>query len=107
MNPVRMGVVGVGRFGRLHALTLAGLAEARLVALDVATAAGWAPIEPGRVYRVVTNNFLRTGGDGYTMLRDRAIDPYDSGPSLDDVVAAAITASGSFAPRTAGRFLTR
>jgi predicted dehydrogenase len=30
-NPVRIGVVGVGNFGRLHALTLAGLAEAQLV----------------------------------------------------------------------------
>lgn len=32
-DPVRIGVVGLGRFGRLHALTLAGLAEAQLVAL--------------------------------------------------------------------------
>lgn len=31
--PVRVGVVGLGRFGRLHALTLAGLAEAELVAV--------------------------------------------------------------------------
>lgn len=31
--PVRVGVVGLGRFGRLHALTLAKLAEAELVAL--------------------------------------------------------------------------
>ena len=32
-EPVRIGVVGLGRFGRLHALTLAGLAEANLVGL--------------------------------------------------------------------------
>lgn len=32
-DPVRFGVVGVGNFGRLHALTLAGLAEAELVAV--------------------------------------------------------------------------
>lgn len=30
---VKVGVVGLGRFGRLHALTLAGLAEAELVGL--------------------------------------------------------------------------
>ncbi|MDG1897431.1 MAG: Gfo/Idh/MocA family oxidoreductase [Fuerstiella sp.] len=30
-EPVRIGVVGLGRFGRLHSLTLAGLAEADLV----------------------------------------------------------------------------
>ena len=32
-EPVRIGVVGMGGFGRLHAKTLAGLAEADLVAL--------------------------------------------------------------------------
>lgn len=32
-RPVKIGVVGLGRFGRLHALTLAGIAEAELVAL--------------------------------------------------------------------------
>ena len=31
--PVRIGVIGLGNFGRLHASTLAGLAEADLVAL--------------------------------------------------------------------------
>ncbi|MSR60195.1 MAG: Gfo/Idh/MocA family oxidoreductase [Planctomycetaceae bacterium] len=32
-SPVPIGVIGLGRFGRLHALTLARLAEARLVGL--------------------------------------------------------------------------
>jgi hypothetical protein len=31
--PVKVGVIRLGRFGRLHALTLARLAEANLVAL--------------------------------------------------------------------------
>lgn len=31
--PVKIGVIGTGRFGRLHALTAAGIAEAELVAL--------------------------------------------------------------------------
>ncbi|MDA1053909.1 MAG: Gfo/Idh/MocA family oxidoreductase [Planctomycetota bacterium] len=33
VGPVKVGVIGLGRFGRLHSLTLAGLAEAELVAL--------------------------------------------------------------------------
>jgi predicted dehydrogenase len=33
LDPVRVGVVGIGDFGRLHALTLDGLAEAEVVAL--------------------------------------------------------------------------
>ena len=32
-EPVKVGVVGLGRFGRLHALTLDRLAEAELVGL--------------------------------------------------------------------------
>ena len=32
-DPVKIGVVGLGRFGRLHSLTLEKLAEANLVAL--------------------------------------------------------------------------
>jgi predicted dehydrogenase len=32
-EPVRIGVVGLGRFGRLHGLTAAGLSEAELVAV--------------------------------------------------------------------------
>ena len=32
-EPVKIGVVGLGRFGRLHALSLAGLAEAELAGL--------------------------------------------------------------------------
>src|SRR5262245_23433735 len=32
-DPVRVGVVGLGHFGRQHALTLAGIAESTLVAM--------------------------------------------------------------------------
>ena len=32
-EPVKIGVIGLGRFGRLHSLTVAGLAEANLVGL--------------------------------------------------------------------------
>jgi len=32
-EPVKIGVIGLGRFGRLHSLTLDGLAEANLVGL--------------------------------------------------------------------------
>ena len=33
MEPIRIGVVGTGRFGSLHAQTLLSLAESELVAL--------------------------------------------------------------------------
>ncbi|MBE9604876.1 5'-nucleotidase C-terminal domain-containing protein [Acetobacteraceae bacterium H6797] len=51
------------------------------------------PLEPDRAYRVVTNNFMRTGGDGYTMFRDRALEAYDTGPALEEVVAEWLSAA--------------
>jgi 5'-nucleotidase/UDP-sugar diphosphatase len=101
---------GAGAFPQVSGLRVTwnptAAPEARLVALEVATQGGFVPLDPARRYRVVTNNFLRTGGDGYAMLRDRAIDPYDSGPGLDEVVANAITATGRFAPAISGRIVT-
>lgn len=58
---------------------------------------GWAPVEPGRLYLVATNSFLRTGGDGYAMLRDRAVNSYDAGPGVADLVAEAL-GQGAAAP---------
>ena len=64
---------------------------------------GFTPLDPQKLYMVVTNNFMRTGGDGYTMLRDRGVDPYDTGPGMDEVVEAAIAKIGDFAPKLDGR----
>ena len=63
----------------------------------------FAPLDTSRRYLVVTNDFLRRGGDGYAVLRTAAIDPYDAGPPLDETVAAALAAVSPLAPRTDGR----
>jgi 5'-nucleotidase len=49
--------------------------------------APFAPIDPAATYTVVTNDFLRKGGDGYAMFRDKARNAYDAGPNLEDVLA--------------------
>ncbi|MCW3474523.1 bifunctional metallophosphatase/5'-nucleotidase [Limobrevibacterium gyesilva] len=79
-----------------------------LVSLAIRQAdGGFAPLDPARVYTVVTNDFMRGGGDGYAVLRQRAIDPYDAGPGLDVTVADAITAASPLRPRTDGRIAVR
>ena len=54
----------------------------------------WTPLDPAARYTVATNNFLRNGGDGYVVFRDKAIDPYDSGPGLDEAFVVALNSSG-------------
>jgi 5'-nucleotidase len=46
----------------------------------------FSPIDPDEIYIVTTNNFMRTGGDGYTVFRDNAIDPYDTWAVMADSV---------------------
>lgn len=65
LKPVRMGVVGIGNFGRLHARTLTGLAEADLVAIVDRDEAALAEVRqqlPGDVPRWIDlNDALREG----------------------------------------------
>lgn len=83
-----LGQLGRGAFPQWVGLRLTGFG------FEVATPQGWAPLEAATRYLVVTNNFIRNGGDGYTVIRDRGIDPYDSGPGLDDAFVTAL-ASGN------------
>ena len=61
------------------------------------------PLKPDAIYRVVTNDFVRKGGDGFNVLTERAIDPYDFGPVLSDVVAEYFKHKGKAAPGLEGR----
>lgn len=61
------------------------------------------PIDLEATYGVVTNNFVRGGGDGYKMFTTDAVNAYDFGPDLADVLAEYMAASGSVAPKIEGR----
>ena len=63
---------------------------------------GGAPIDPDAVYGVVSNNFVRNGGDGYDMFKD-AMNAYDFGPDLADVAAEYMAANSPVTPYTDGR----
>jgi 5'-nucleotidase len=62
----------------------------------------WAPIDPAASYLVVTNNFVRAGGDGFAMFRNAA-KAYDFGPDLADVTAEYLAKVGPYTPFTDGR----
>ena len=80
----------------------------RLISVFVRQADGsYSPIVPTRVYRIVTNNFTRGGGDDYALFRDAAINPYDFGPALDQVLADYIQSrpNQTISPAVEGRIV--
>jgi 5'-nucleotidase len=80
----------------------------RVVSVELRRPDGsYGPFDPNAIYTVATNDFMRRGGDGYTVLRDRAIDPYDFGPGLDDALAGYIRANSPVRISTDGRIVQR
>jgi 5'-nucleotidase / UDP-sugar diphosphatase len=102
---------GAGRFPQVAGLRFvwdaAAPAGARLGPVEVRREGRWEALEPERVYLMVTNNFLRNGGDAYAVLRDNAIEPYDTGPLLEEVVADFIAPRSPVRGETDGRISRR
>ncbi|MBF9043666.1 multifunctional 2',3'-cyclic-nucleotide 2'-phosphodiesterase/5'-nucleotidase/3'-nucleotidase [Rhodobacterales bacterium HKCCE4037] len=63
---------------------------------------GGEPIDLEATYGVVSNNYMRGGGDGYASFVD-AENAYDFGPGLEEVVATYIGENSPYAPYTDGR----
>ena len=72
-------------------------AQARVFNVEVWNGTDWEPLDMDGMYKVVTNDFMRRGGDNYTMFRDHAVNPYDFGPALDEALADYF---GEFSPVT-------
>ncbi len=110
LNALEHGLVRPGAGGFLQ---VAGMrfrwdpsrpAGARVVSAEVRGSDGkFAPLDKARIYRLVSNNFLRRGGDGYNVLRDKAIDAYDFGPVLADAAVAYLATHAPIAPGLEGR----
>lgn len=98
---------GAGRFpqvaGLKYAFDPAAPAGARVSEVMVLIGGdAWGPIDPAAVYKVVSNNYIRGGGDGYRMFVDAA-NAYDFGPDLADVTAEYMAKVGPYTPMTDGR----
>ena len=74
----------------------------RIVEALVEVDGGFEPVDPEATYGMVSNNFIRGGGDGYAMFVNAA-NAYDFGPDLADVTAEYLAAQGPYAPYIAGR----
>lgn len=76
--------------------------EGRIVEVLVDEGGSYVPIDPAKMYGVVSNNYVRGGGDGYKMFRS-AENAYDYGPDLADVMAEFMAEAGGYKPYTDGR----
>ena len=110
-NGVSQVEKGAGRFPQVAGLTYvwnpAAEPGSRIVSVMLKGADGsMSEIDPGATYGVVSNNYMRGGGDGYKVFAEKGMNAYDYGPSLEDVVAEYIGASGDYTPFTDGRIST-
>ena len=99
---------GKGRFPQVAGLRYAySMAQkpnqGRVTKVEVMKDGAWAPIDLGTTYGVVSNDFLRGGGDGYVIFAENATNAYDFGPDLADVVAEYLAAQGPYTPKIEGR----
>ena len=67
---------------------------------------GGAALDLAESYGVVSNNYVRGGGDGYKMFRDAA-NAYDFGPDLAEVLAEYMASNGDYMAYTDGRITVK
>ncbi|QFT72304.1 bifunctional UDP-sugar hydrolase/5'-nucleotidase [Ruegeria sp. THAF33] len=77
--------------------------EGRIIDVMVAEGDGFVPIDPNKTYLVVTNNYVRNGGDGYSMFEGDDKNAYDFGPDLADVTAEYLAENAPYQPYVDGR----
>lgn len=98
---------GAGRFPQVSGMkyTFDASAEpgSRVSNVMVAEGDGFVPLDADTVYGVVSNNYMRSGGDGYKMFSTNGMNAYDYGPGLEQVVADYLMENQPYTPYTDGR----
>ncbi len=94
---------GAGRFPQVAGLKYQwnpdAKAGSRIVSVQLVDENGkTSPLDPKATYGVVTSNYMRGGGDGYSVFRDKAMNAYDYGPNLEDVVSEYLKSKGNYKP---------
>jgi 5'-nucleotidase len=75
----------------------------RIVTVEVNEGGKFVALDPNKTYGVVSNNYMRAGGDGYDVFKTGAINAYDYGPNLENVVADYIGKHAPYKPYVDGR----
>lgn len=95
-----------GRFAQIAGMKYTAVtgnaAGDRVTEVLVMVDGSYQPLEADRVYGLVSNDFLRRGGDGYAMFKE-AMNVYDFGPDLAEVLVDYMTKAGPYTPYMDGR----
>lgn len=102
---------GAGRFvqvaGMKYTFDPALPKGARVSDVMVMEGGAWVPLDPEKVYGVATNNYVRQGGDGFRMFASEAMNAYDYGPDLADVLAEYMIKNAPVTPVLDGRIVRK
>ncbi len=100
LDTIEHGVSRYGESGNGRFLQVSGLRYSfdptrkkgeRVLSVEVqGTDKMWSRVDPLVIYTVASDNYIRTGGDDFTMLRDKAIDPDEDLPPVQDVLMDAL-----------------
>ncbi|MGG7577822.1 5'-nucleotidase C-terminal domain-containing protein [Rhizobium sp. Nf11,1] len=97
---------GAGRFPQVAGLKFSfdqsKPVGSRVSDVQVKDGDSFVPIDPAKTYKIATNNFMRAGGDGYSIFKEGK-NAYDYGPDLADVTADYVAAHSPYKPYTDGR----
>ena len=100
-----------GRFAQVAGLkyTFDGAAEPGKRVSDVMVMEGdsYVPLDPEKVYGVVSNNYMRGGGDGYKIFATNGMNAYDFGPDLADVVSDYLAGKNGYSAYTDDRITAK
>jgi 5'-nucleotidase len=99
---------GTGRFpqaaGIRYVFDPSREAGSRLISAQIRGADGkFAAVDPAATYRVAISDYLARGGDGYTMLKDRAKNVALDGRTMDEMVTAYLSAHSPLTLELDGR----
>lgn len=98
---------GAGRFpqvsGMKYSFDKSKPAGSRVVSVEVKEGDAFVPLDPAKTYGIASNNYMRAGGDGYSVFATAGMNAYDFGPNLELVVADYLAAHRPYQPYTDGR----
>lgn len=102
---------GAGRFPQVAGLKYSFDASAapgsRISDVMVMEGDDFVLLDKAKVYGVVSNNYVRGGGDGYDVFEANAMNAYDFGPGLEAVVADYLASNQPYQPLIDGRITAK